>query len=56
MSGKSKHWSGQECPKTATYGQHSDVNNAYAGTQFDRHVQKGERFPPSLNNHHFEEK
>ncbi len=56
MSGKSKHWSGQECPKTATYGQYHDTNNAYAGSSYDRHVTKGDRFPPSLNNHHFEEK
>lgn len=56
MSGKSKHWSGQECPKTAIYGQYHDTNNAYAGSSYDRQVTKGERFPPSLNNHHFEEK
>jgi hypothetical protein len=55
MSG-SKYWSGQECPKTATYGQYSDPTNSYAGVTYDRHVQKGEHFPPSLNNHHFEEK
>ena len=52
----SKHWSGQECPKTANYGQYSDATGTYAGSNYDRHVQKGERFPPSLNNHHFEEK
>ena len=53
---KSRYWSGQECPKTAVYGQYSDVTGAYAGTQYDRHVSKGDRFPPSLNNHHFSEK
>lgn len=53
---KTKAWSGQICPKTATYGQYRDTNNAYAGKDYDRYVQKGERFPPSLNNHHFEEK
>lgn len=31
-------------------------NNTYAGSSHDRRVEKGERFPPSLNNHHFEEK
>lgn len=57
MSSKQKYWSGQECPKTATYGQYRDTNdNTYAGSGYDRHVQRGERFPPSLNNHHFEEK
>jgi len=50
------HWSGQICSKTATYGQYHDTNHAYAGTSYDRHVQKDEKFPPSLNNHHFEEK
>lgn len=53
---KAKYWAGQVCPNTATYGQHSDVTNAYAGSQYDKYVQKGERFPPSLNNHHYEEK
>jgi hypothetical protein len=52
----SKHWSGETCPKTANYGQYSDVDNKYAGEKNDRHVDKGEKFPPSLNNHHFEEK
>ncbi|TDR36587.1 hypothetical protein DFR29_1288 [Tahibacter aquaticus] len=52
-----KYWSGQECPKTATYGQHRDTNdNTYAGSAHDKRVEKNERFPPSLNNHHFEEK
>lgn len=55
MSG-GKYWSGQECPKTGTYGQYNDATNLYAGSQSDRHVSKGERFPPSLNNHHFKEK
>ena len=55
-SAKSKYWSGQICPKTSSYGQYRDTDNAYAGSQHDRYVQKGERFPPSLNNHHFEEK
>ena len=54
MSGK--FWSGQTCTSTGTYGQYSDVNNQYAGAQYDRHVEAGERFPPSLNNHHFEKK
>lgn len=52
----SKGWSGQICPKTATYGQFRDSTGEYAGTAYDRRVDKGERFPPSLNNHHFEEK
>jgi len=50
------YWSGQECPKTATYGQYNDASGAYAGSANDRRVEKGERFPPSLNNHHFREK
>ena len=53
---KDRYWSGQVCPKTALYGQYSDRTGAYAGTVYDRYVQRGERFPPSLNNHHFEEK
>ncbi|MEZ5919343.1 MAG: hypothetical protein R3D66_05400 [Alphaproteobacteria bacterium] len=53
---KSKYWSGQICPKTAAYGQYRDTDNSYAGKAYDRYIQKGERFPPSLNNHHFEEK
>jgi hypothetical protein len=56
MSSKPKYWSGQECQKTARYGQYSDVNDAYAGALYDRDVQRGDRFPPSLNNHHFQEK
>jgi len=55
MSG-GNYWSGQECPKTGTYGQYNDASNLYAGSQHDRHVSKGEKFPPSLNNHHFKEK
>lgn len=51
-----KYWSGQTCPKTATYGQYQDTNGAYAGSSHDRHVTKGSTFPPSLNNHHFKEK
>lgn len=51
-----KYWSGQECPKTATYGQYSDPDNTYAGKDYDRNVEKGKNFPPSKNNHHFEEK
>lgn len=51
-----KYWSGQECPKTATYGQYNDATGTYAGSSSDRRVEKGERFPPSQNNHHFEEK
>ncbi|MBG4276860.1 hypothetical protein GHU41_29500, partial [Pseudomonas aeruginosa] len=52
----SKHWSGETCPKTGTYGQHDDKDDSYAGAKHDRQVDKGETFPPSLNNHHFEEK
>jgi hypothetical protein len=55
MSG-GKYWSGQECPKTATYGQYNDASGIYAGAAHDRRVEKGERFPPSLNNHHYQEK
>ena len=51
-----KYWSGQMCPKTANYGQYHDTDNQYAGSTFDRHVVKDEKFPPSKNNHHFEEK
>jgi hypothetical protein len=51
-----KYWSGQVCPKTGNYGQYHDTNNQYAGSSHDRHVVKDERFPPSLNNYHFEEK
>ncbi|ALJ27416.1 hypothetical protein AOT14_10020 [Stenotrophomonas acidaminiphila] len=51
-----KYWSGQECPKTATYGQYNDATGTYAGSSSDRRVEKGEPFPPSQNNHHFEEK
>jgi hypothetical protein len=53
---KPKYWAGQICPKTATYGQHHDTNNAYAGSQHDKHVKKDDPFPPSLNNYHYEEK
>lgn len=54
---KPKDWSGQECPKTGSYGQYRDTpDNTYAGSSYDRYVQKGDRFPPSLNNHHSEEK
>ncbi len=52
----SKYYSGQICPKTALYGQYSDRTGDYAGSSYDRRVDKGERFPPSLNNHHFREK
>ena len=51
-----KHWSGQKCPSTGTYGQYHDTNNQYAGAEHDRHVKEGEPFPPSLNNYHFEKK
>ena len=51
-----RYYSGEICPKTATYGQYSDRTNQYAGASFDRRVDKGERFPPSQNNHHFREK
>ena len=55
-STKKKYYSGEICPKTATYGQYSDRTGDYAGKDYDRYVDKGERFPPSLNNHHFREK
>lgn len=48
-----KHYSGETCGKTGTYGQWSDSSGTYAGTAYDRHVHAGDRFPPSLNNHHF---
>ena len=51
-----RYYSGEICPKTATYGQYSDRTGDYAGVAYDRHVDKGERFPPSQNNHHFREK
>ncbi|SFD64364.1 hypothetical protein [Paracidovorax konjaci] len=51
-----KFYSGQECPKTAKYGQYSDRTDQYSGAEYDRNVDKGEKFPPSLNNHHFREK
>lgn len=50
---KKKYYSGEICPQTGTYGQYSDRTNEYAGRDYDRYVQRGERFPPSLNNHHF---
>ena len=49
----SKHYSGQTCTQTGTYGQYSDATNKYAGAAYDRRVVKGLTFPPSLNNHHF---
>ena len=55
-STKKRYYSGEICPKTATYGQYSDRTGEYAGTNYDRYVESGERFPPSLNNHHFREK
>ena len=56
MSTGKKYWSGQNCPDSATYGQHHDTNGAYAGAQYDRSVKSGDPFPPSLNNHHFKQK
>lgn len=54
---KKKFWSGQVCPKSGTYGQYRDTyDNTYAGKEHDRYVYSGSTFPPSLNNHHFEEK
>jgi len=50
-----RRYSGEICSKTATYGQFSDRTDQYAGASYDRYVEKGERFPPSLNNHHFRE-
>ena len=52
----SKYYSGENCPKTATYGQYSDRTNDYAGSDNDRKVTKDTKFPPSVNNHHFKEK
>ncbi len=52
----SKHWSGQTCTETGTYGQYRDTDNGYAGSEYDRYVEKGKTFPPSLNNHHFKKK
>lgn len=51
-----KYYSGEICSKTANYGQYSDRTGSYAGAGYDRRVSKGERFPPSLNNHHYREK
>lgn len=48
-----KHWSGQTCPESGTYGQYHDTNNAYAGVSHDKYVKKGDTFPPSVNNYHF---
>lgn len=53
---KTKYYSGQTCPKTATYGQYSDSSGEYAGASYDRKVDKGDTFPPSKNNHNFQEK
>lgn len=52
----SKHWSGQKCPKTGNYGQYHDTDNSYAGSEYDRYVKKDDPFPPSKNNHHYQEK
>jgi len=51
-----RYYSGEICPQTATYAQYSDRTGDYAGPSYDRSVDKGERFPPSLNNHHFRKK
>lgn len=56
MSNGNRYWSGQTCPESGNYGQYHDTNDAYAGAQYDRHVKKGDPFPPSLNNHHFRKK
>lgn len=56
MSNVKKHWSGQPCPESGTYGQHHDTDGAYAGAQHDRYVKQSDPFPPSLNNHHFRRK
>lgn len=53
---RKRFYSGETSPKSATYGQYSDRTGEYAGLSYDRYVDKGERFPPSLNNHHFREK
>lgn len=51
-----KYYSGEFCPTTGVYGQYSDRTNQYAGSTYDRSLKKGDRFPPSLNNHHFRKK
>jgi hypothetical protein len=56
MASDGKYWSGQTCPETATYGQYHDTNGSYAGSTYDRYVEKGKTFPPSENNYHFEKK
>jgi hypothetical protein len=56
MADKTKYWAGQTCPETALYGQYHDTNDRYAGSQHDKHVSKGDPFPPSLNNYHFSKK
>jgi hypothetical protein len=51
-----KYWSGQQAPSTTLYGQYHDADNSYAGASYDRNLSAGHVFPPSQNNHHFEEK
>lgn len=53
---RKRYYAGEICPKTAVYGQFSDRTGAYAGSTSDRRVDRGERFPPSINNHHYREK
>ena len=55
-SAQKRYYSGEICPQTGTYAQYSDRTGDYAGTAYDRKVDKGERFPPSENNHHFRKK
>lgn len=56
MADKPKYWAGQTCPESGVYGQYRDTDDSYAGEQQDRRVDKGETFPPSLNNHHYSKK
>lgn len=53
---RKRYYAGEVCPKSATYGQYSDRTGDYAGSSYDRYVRSGDRFPPSLNNHHYREK
>jgi hypothetical protein len=50
-----EHYAGEICPKTGMYGQYSDSTGVYAGQQYDKYVEKGKRFQPSLNNHNFQQ-
>jgi hypothetical protein len=48
-----KFWAGQECPRTATYGQYHDRTGAYAGETHDRDIRKRDPFPRALKDHHY---